>query len=490
MAIVNRREAVLLFVGMVLAALCGVPSRPLSLVALVGGLAAMALFTTFILDPKWGVLFLVSLFGLGTYSNFGGTVSIYGIASLGVAAAWLMHSAMQHRIELPRTRVAVFVVAFLLNCAISLAWASDVRRGVMWLIPLAQGTLLSLLIGSLFRSRRDFQLLIGTFVISTGFGVAWGAFQEYVFRTGGWQAYYATNTRGTGALSIGDSARISGTFFNPASLATYSLLALVFSAFFLSESRRSTWIPFWLGLAGLFAWGVLATLSRGPIIVLMLLLPVFAWYFRQRIKIVVLVSLSLIPIVARFAPTDLMSRLSSVTDFGSRNVSNGERLFIVQSGFRLITDHPFIGVGYANFPVRIAEYMGINQYRYSARDAHNVVVEVAGEIGLIGFGIFATMIYLAFTNLWRTSRADFTENDDFVPKIALLCIIALASMLLVGLTTPIRADRYMYFILGLTMATDVLRDSSARFDSSHEQKEHGMASTPSLPSLHMPPVPG
>jgi O-antigen ligase len=297
-------------------------------------------------------------------------------------------------------------------------------------------------------------------VISTGFGVAWGAFQEYVFRTSSWQEYYASNTRGTGALVIGDSARISGTFFNPASLATYSLLALTFSVFFLSSLRRPVWLPLWLGLAGLFAWGVIATLSRGPIIVLMLLLPVFTWIFRKRIKFVVAGVVVLMPLLARFAPTDLMSRLSTVTDFGSRNVSNGERLFIVRAGINLVADHPLLGVGYANFPVRIAPYMGINQYLYAARDAHNVVVEVAGELGLPGLAVFLSMLLVAISSLRKTVRADPPPEYEFTHNLALLSIIALCSMFFVGLTTPIRADRYLYFILGLAMAMEALRRNS------------------------------
>ncbi|MCC6790802.1 MAG: O-antigen ligase family protein [Thermomicrobiales bacterium] len=444
-------------VGLIFAAICGAISSPLPLAVIFGMMVALAGFVAFIVEPKLGILFLVSLFGLGTYSNFGGTVSIYGIASIGVAAAWLMHSSMQQSLRIPNSTTAIFAVAFLLMCAVSLSWASDVRRGITWLIPLGQGTLLSLMIGSLTRTRRDFQILVGTFVISTGFGVAWGAFQEYVFRTSGWEAYYETNTRGTGALTIGDSARISGTFFNPASLATYSLLALIFSMFFLSSLRRPRWLPLWLGLAGLFAWGVLATLSRGPIIVMMLLLPVFAWLFRKRIKFVIAFALLLAPLLARFAPTDLMSRLSTVTDFGSRNVSNGERLFIVRAGIDLISDFPLIGVGYANFPVRIAPYMGIEQYRYSARDAHNVVIEVLGEIGLIGMVIFATMLLSAISSLARTMRNPFPREYAFVPRLAMLSMVALCSMVLVGLTTPIRADRYLYFILGLAMAMEALR---------------------------------
>ena len=70
-------------------------------------------------------------------------------------------------------------------------------------------------------------------------------------------------------------------------------------------------------------------------------------------------------------------------------------------------DHPVIGVGPGQFPQYYRQYAEVVGIRVLARDreAHNLYLGMAAELGIIGITVFLVILGLTFRDLIRARRA-------------------------------------------------------------------------------------
>jgi len=80
--------------------------------------------------------------------------------------------------------------------------------------------------------------------------------------------------------------------------------------------------------------------------------------------------------------------------------SSYDRIVIWKGGLRIVRDHPFLGVGYKNFPQVIGEYLHY-QHGYIKRDPHNTYLSIAAEMGLPTLVVFLWVMFIMLrTGLW------------------------------------------------------------------------------------------
>lgn len=88
------------------------------------------------------------------------------------------------------------------------------------------------------------------------------------------------------------------------------------------------------------------------------------------------------------------------------NLFGGERTLAMSVGWRLIREHPLVGVGFGNHrPAALATSpeTGINDFL--ANDSHNLWLTAWAETGLVGLGLLAAMHALLARALLRRHRA-------------------------------------------------------------------------------------
>lgn len=154
-----------------------------------------------------------------------------------------------------------------------------------------------------------------------------------------------------------------------------------------------------LGLAG-FALSVLVlakTASRGGFVSLSVMLVVGALFIRGLLP--KWLALSLIPaaiIGLTFAPDELTSRLSTLTNVTEdyNFTDPGGRVQVWKRGLGYVLARPVTGVGARAFPIaegRWAVQHGyLSGFKWTA--AHNIIVECAAELGLIGVTALLTCL--------------------------------------------------------------------------------------------------
>lgn len=165
--------------------------------------------------------------------------------------------------------------------------------------------------------------------------------------------------------------------------------------------------------------GVIAvtlTFSRGGVLGLVALLGVLylVWIARSRrwvlgayVAIIVLV-VGAIAFLA-FAPENFLDRMTSIKDYEKDESALG-RLDAWRAGAEMFIDHPFVGVGAGAFTVAYGmDYKPPNAIAANWREAHNVYVQVLGEMGMVGI---ICMLGMIISMLALVSRTRMTHLPD------------------------------------------------------------------------------
>jgi O-antigen ligase len=199
---------------------------------------------------------------------------------------------------------------------------------------------------------------------------------------------------GAAAINRGTAA-----FSDANLLAFYLVLALGPAIVLATRSLRLTsWL--YAAMAALDAVGIVFTLTRSAIIAMVVVLLGLLWWapFR-RIGALVVVGLLVLALLdphlfTRSRELNLVStRVATVEHFSS---SAGDRIQIWGAAERIIANHPFIGIGEGNFPTVSSTRYGLLDVEVEPptvyEHAHDVVLTVAAETGILGAALFLWFI--------------------------------------------------------------------------------------------------
>jgi O-antigen ligase/tetratricopeptide (TPR) repeat protein len=259
------------------------------------------------------------------------------------------------------------------------------------------------IIGSVFRTKKEKALLLKTFVGVGGLISVIGIFQKL--------GITPTPTAG--------EARVSGTLGNPAFLATYTLFigAMALVSWISAKTKNSK--RYYLVVAALVFIALLLTASRGPVIGLVAGLVVFIFLFAlgkkdrekkyKKIGIALLVALIILPTAVWFARdseivqnTPLLSRSVRVVE---GDVSD-PRFIVWKIAWEGFKERPLLGWGQKNFEQ-------VFNKNYDARlfnqehwfdHPHNIVLGWLIEGGVLGLLGYLALYAAVIMTLWRAYK--------------------------------------------------------------------------------------
>ncbi len=99
-----------------------------------------------------------------------------------------------------------------------------------------------------------------------------------------------------------------------------------------------------------------------------------------------------------------LKRVKSITDL--EEISNRSRLQIWKAALDTVVRYPVFGVGFGNFSVALGEDIGASRRGASA---HNLYLDLAGEMGILGLVLFAVFTVTLF---WRIAKNIFSGSQD------------------------------------------------------------------------------
>ncbi|MEA2149728.1 MAG: hypothetical protein QOD69_1558 [Solirubrobacteraceae bacterium] len=141
---------------------------------------------------------------------------------------------------------------------------------------------------------------------------------------------------------------------------------------------------------------------------------------------------------------------------------------------QVFADHPLLGVGPGGFPLYYEEYAsrigieihgrrraGADSGSQSRREAHNIVLGIAADLGITGLALFAAVIGLTLGGLRGARRRWLAAGRPELADGATALLVGLIGYLVAGLFLSLAYDRYFWLIVGLAGAAAVISTADA-----------------------------
>ncbi|HEV2776103.1 MAG TPA: O-antigen ligase family protein [Solirubrobacteraceae bacterium] len=227
------------------------------------------------------------------------------------------------------------------------------------------------------------------------------------------------------------------------------------------------------GATAISAYAIALTYSRGTAVALLVLLILMAAmrYFRgwQILAMIAAVGALLV------AVPSYADRVATLSNLTSANAATGSdpaadesaqgRSTELKAGVAAFVDHPVLGVGPGVFPLHYREYaQQVGGYLHDAtptgpekgleakREAHNIVVAQAADLGLVGLLTFCGLVGLALGGLIRVRAANLRSGRSDCADLATALLLAVLAYLLTGMFLTLAYETYFWMLLGLAGA--------------------------------------
>ena len=133
-------------------------------------------------------------------------------------------------------------------------------------------------------------------------------------------------------------------------------------------------------------------------------------------------------------PAVVVARFTSATAVNGLDISSDVRLDLWGSALRMFDAHPVIGVGYQNFAAQLPAYFyadgNYNAALLQFRDlsyAHNTVLSILAETGLVGALLAGMLITIGWRRAWFATRSGCWAGES-----ALLALVGIGVCSLFG----------------------------------------------------------
>jgi O-antigen ligase len=137
--------------------------------------------------------------------------------------------------------------------------------------------------------------------------------------------------------------------------------------------------------------------------------------------------LVILPVVAAVfflaAPADIQKRFASI--FDPRDLSNRDRIAMLEAGGRIVRDHPLTGVGPDMVLREYPHYRTSDAVLEMPPHLHNVPVHVAAERGIPALAVWLWFVVVAAIDLKRLFDSPGTRR--WLPAAGLAAIVAMAT---------------------------------------------------------------
>jgi O-antigen ligase len=346
------------------------------------------------------------------------------------------HLVRQHR------KLANVVLGMLLWVSMSVLWASDPQNALSEAWPWYLAAIVFLLVATTVRKPEHVRMIVAGFVagavVSVLIGLVGGGLTSSADAV-----ERATETEG----------RLQGGGGDPNYLAAGLVPAGLLAGALVASSRRVVVRIALVAAIALLAVGLVATQSRAGLLAAAVACLATLVVQRGRGRLCAAALISLVVGVGALwlaANPEAWQRVSSFDDGG-----NGRSdIWLVAS--RMTEDHPLVGVGIGDFPLRSREYVrepgNLNYVRLIAEQpqvVHNTYLQVLVETGAIGLGLFLAAVVGCIAAAWRAARLLDNAYDGELAGLARAVVMAQFALLAASFFISNETDLRLWVLLGL-----------------------------------------
>lgn len=337
-------------------------------------LAAMAFAVPLDVMPLFGEASITSAVGL----------------VLALAAAWQVFVTGVVRAPPPAILLLTALGAW---AAASLLWAHDLAPSLARLRTVLQLLAFVWLGWQVARSRRDVRLMLGGWLAGCTVAAA-----------GAWRSFLAGLTvveMAQEQVADFDDPRYAAVGFDPNDMGVTLALGVPVAVYLaLTGSRR--WRALWLAYVPVGLSGIALSGSRGAAITVAAAI-LCVLYFTGRRSLAAASGTGALVAAGAWVVWWLKPETwERVLTFRQQIAGGtlGDRLPIWRAGWRVLADHPVAGVGLGGFPEAVARHLTY------ASVAHNTVLSVLVELGVVGGALFLAALASVLLGAWRGAARD------------------------------------------------------------------------------------
>jgi O-antigen ligase len=272
----------------------------------------------------------------------------------------------------------------------------------------------------------------------------------------------------------------AATFVNRNFAAEFMACTYVFSAYLIFTERRTAVLAFLAATSGLNLIYLLMCGTRSAYVgsaVAFVMIAVMAWKFRARFSFSAWKSDQVIVVTGVFLATiiglGLIKSGNPGTEFKDVNafqrgfaraaqiqLEDGTlnvRKVMWKATMNIIEKRPFSGVGAGAWEVDIPLYQAEGSQLETDYYAHNEILQLLGEYGLVGWLFLIILIGYSLVAAWRTlfNRSDEAQTEGPIRAVALTSLLALMIVSNIGFPWRLASTGAMFALcLGLLAASD------------------------------------
>ncbi len=387
-------------------------------------------------------LALFSFFSFLELLELGSVVSVGKLGGALLALGWL--AVLTTRQDAARDFIVVYpwmsatIGLFLGWSLLSASWAAEAGAALGVTGRFALNAILFMIVFTAVRTRRQAVMVTAAIVAGAVVATLYGIANQS-------SAVYA--------------GRLSGSGLDPNELASVLVAGVALSGALWVNLRRSPGLQLAAAGAGGFCLlGIFLTVSRGGLLALaavMVAAILFSGRWRMRVVVagVMIVAATFLYFNVLASPED-RERVSSSTQ-GESRVPDG-RTTIWELGWRMAMANPVAGVGAGNFPNSAKDYLlqpgaltrSDQVLRSSPQVAHNTYLGVFAELGVIGVGLFLTIIVFSLSACLRAARNFRARGDPQSEVLARAYAIALVGTLAADFFISQELNKQLWLLLG------------------------------------------
>ena len=306
------------------------------------------------------------------------------------------------------------------------AWSGWERN---WVLTFAQLWFLAFLSGDLLDTNQKHRVFFWVFSIVSAVSAFVAIQQGYINED------ISVYTRSAG-LAEGEN-----------SAARYFIVGMIFFSYLrIDEKKRRLGLIATIGMIVTFL-GVFFTVSRTGMVLLFTAIVLMILLNPQRKRNFLLIVIFLIAIFTLTLMSDSIFKVieSIFPSILQGTDTIGLRYKLWGAGWRMWLDYPLQGIGIGMYPVQLRYYAGYDMpAKFWRAVTHNMYLQVLSETGIIGFGIFITMIVITLKNLWPKHQ----KGDALGASLRTAWLIIFMVMLLGGVTMNQSADKIIWIVMG------------------------------------------
>jgi putative inorganic carbon (HCO3(-)) transporter len=252
-------------------------------------------------------------------------------------------------------------------------------------------------------------------------------------------------TEGVGAGSTG--------FFGNAGDFGVAMCVVAPLAFYLVKAVKSKALKVGgIVIFSAFVFSILRCGSRGAALALSVMALLFWMRTSKKLQSGVLILLFVLGFWAS-APEAWRERFVSASDY-QQDVTASQRLRLWGAGLRMTADNPILGVGINNFNTNYAvryHAAGEEGLRWAP---HNIFVQAASELGVLGLLALFVVIYLVFQRNFETRRVCLENNlkNGWIANFAHALDLSLVGYIVGGFFLTVLYYPHLYIIMTLAIS--------------------------------------